>query len=221
MTGEAADEDDPDLVPISALQHHLFCPRQCALIHVERTWAESALTAEGRIAHAAVHAPKAERRQNARVSTGMPLCSRALGLAGVADVVELRTTPAGLVPFPVEHKLGRPKEHRADEVQLCAQALCLEEMLGVPVRRGAIFYGRIRRRHEVAFDAALRDLTRRTASEVRAMLAAGRTPPAEYRKERCDTCSLLDLCRPKALQCRRPVGPWLARLVEDDGCDAT
>lgn len=209
-------DDNP--IPLSALQHFLFCPRQCALIHLERAWAENALTAEGRLAHEAVHAPKGERRQGVKVVTGMPLRSAALGLAGVADVVELRAGPGrALVPFPVEHKRGRPKAHRADEVQLCAQALCLEEMLGVPVPAGALFYGRTRRRQEVAFDEALRDLTRRTAAGVRAMLEAGRTPAARYEPARCDACSLLELCRPKALERPRPVRAWLARLVEEEG----
>lgn len=210
-------DSDDDLVPLSALQHFLFCPRQCALIHVERAWVENALTAEGRLAHAAVHAPKQERRKGVRVVTGMPLRSRALGIVGVADAVELHETAAGLAPFPVEHKLSRPKAHRADEVQLCAQGLCLEEMLAVPVPAGALFYGRSRRRQDVAFDAELRALTVRVAAEVRAMLMAGRTPAARYEPRRCDSCSLLELCRPKALERPRRVEAWLARLIEEDG----
>lgn len=214
--GDGAADADP--IPLSALQHHLFCPRQSALIHLERVWVENALTAEGRLAHEKVHAPKGERRPGVRLVTGMPLRSAALGLAGVADVVELRVDgKGGVVPFPVEHKRGQPKAHRADEVQLCAQALCLEEMLGVPVPTGALFYGRTRRRQEVAFDGQLRDLTRRVAAEVRAMLASGRTPAARYDAARCDSCSLQELCRPKALQRPRPVGAWLARLVEEKG----
>ena len=207
---------DDDAVPLSALQHYLFCPRQCALIHIERLWAENALTAEGRVAHEVVHAPKAERRKDVRTVTGMPLRSAALGVAGVADVVELHQTPAGLAPFPVEHKRGRPKAHRADEVQLCAQAICLEEMLGVPVAAGALFYGQTRRRQEVAFDTELRALTARIAGEVRALLAAGRTPSARYEPRRYDACSLLELCRPKALEKPRRVAAWLDRLVEEE-----
>jgi CRISPR-associated exonuclease Cas4 len=206
--------DDP--IPLSALQHHLFCPRQCALIHVERLWAENALTAEGRLAHEAVHVPKGERRKGVKVVTSIPLRSTALGLAGVADAVELHAAPGGgLVPFPVEHKRGRPKAHRADEVQLCAQALCLEEMLGVPVPAGALFYGKTRRRQDVAFDPELRALTVRAAAEVRALVASGRTPPARYDPARCDSCSLIEICRPKALEKPRRVATWLARLVED------
>ena len=207
---------DDDAVPLSALQHYLFFPRQCALIHIERLWAENALTAEGRVAHEVVHAPKAERRKDVRTVTGMPLRSAALGVTGVADMVELRDTATGCVPFPIEHKRGRPKAHRADEVQLCAQAICLEEMLGVPVAAGALFYGQTRRRQEVAFDTELRALTARIAGEVRALLAAGRTPSARYEPRRYDACSLLELCRPKALEKPRRVAAWLDRLVEEE-----
>lgn len=212
----AASAESDDLVPLSALQHFLFCPRQCALIHVERAWAENALTAEGRLAHEKVHEPAQERRKGVRGVTGMPLRSAVLGLAGVADLVELHDAPAGTVPFPVEHKLGRPKAHRADEVQLCAQGLCLEEMFGTPVPAGALFYGRTRRRQDVAFDAELRALTRRVADDTRALLASGRTPAAVYAAGRCDSCSLLELCRPKALERPRRVAAWLARLVEEE-----
>ncbi len=208
--------ESDDLVPLSALQHFLFCPRQCALIHVERAWAENALTAEGRLAHDRVHAPAQEKRKAVRSVTGMPLRSGQLGLVGVADLVELHDTPAGTVPFPVEHKLGRPKAHRADEVQLCAQALCLEEMLGTPVPAGALFYGRTRRRQDVTFDVELRDLVRRVADDTRTLLASGRTPAAVYDPKRCDSCSLLELCRPKALERPRRVAAWLARMVEEE-----
>ena len=217
MTAPAAASEDDDPVPLSALQHYLFCPRQCALIHVERLWAENALTAEGRVAHETVHAPKGERREGVKTVTSMPLRCKALGLAGIADVVELRSTESGLVPFPVEHKRGRPKAHRADEVQLCAQALCLEEMLAVPVPAGALFYGQTRRRQDVAFDGELRALTVRVAGEVLCLLASGRTPPAVYAPKRCDACSLKEFCRPKALEKPRKVSAWLARLIEEEG----
>ena len=210
---ESGTEDEP--IPLSALQHYLFCPRQCALIHVERLWAENALTAEGRVAHEAVHAPKAERRKGVKVVTAMPLRSRALGVVGIADVVELHQQKSGFLPFPVEHKRGRPKAHRADEVQLCAQGLCLEEMFAVPVPAGALFYGQSRRRQEVTFDAELRALTAEVAQRVRELLALGRTPPAVYEPKRCDACSLIELCRPKALGHPREVQAWLRRLIEE------
>ncbi len=139
-------EESDDLIPLSALQHYLYCPRQCALIHVERLWAENRQTAEGRLLHDRADKPQIERRHGVRTITAMPLSSAELGITGVADVVESRTDEGGERPFPVEYKRGRPKAHRADEVQLCAQALCLEAMFGCKVEEGALFYGQTRRR---------------------------------------------------------------------------
>jgi len=210
---------DGDLVALSALQHYLFCPRQCALIHVEQLWAENAATAEGRVVHERVHAVESEMRRGLRTVTGMPLRSRRLGVAGVADVVELHSTPAGTWrPVPVEHKRGRPKSHHADEVQLCAQAFALEEMFGVAVPEGALFYGQPRRRSSVTFDAGLRSLTERVAAETRALLDAGATPRMTYDKKRCDACSLIELCRPRTTGAGRSAASWLA--AEIDRADA-
>jgi CRISPR-associated exonuclease Cas4 len=206
---------DADLVPLSALQHYLFCPRQCALIHIERLWAENVLTAEGRILHEQSERPGQASRGERRIVQSMPIRSRALGVAGVADVVELTREGGRWRPYPVEYKRGRPKAHRADEVQLCAQALCLEEMFGVPVPAGALFYGKVRRRHVVAFDEELCALTREVATATRGLLAAGRTPPPVYEARRCDTCSLLQLCRPKRLARPGPVASWLRRRIEE------
>lgn len=212
---EAEEVAAAELVALSALQHHLYCPRQCALIHVEQAWAESAATAEGRVAHERVHAAGEEVRRGVRTVTGMPLRSARLGVAGVADAVELRRDAGGRWrPYPVEHKRGRPKAHRADEVQLCAQAIALEEMFGTDVPEGALFYGEPRRRTVVAFDAGLRELTRETASAVRALVAAGRTPRVPYDKRRCDPCSLLALCRPRTTGAARSAAAWLAAAVE-------
>ena len=210
---------DADLVALSALQHYLFCPRQCALIHVEQLWAENAATAEGRVVHERVHAVESEMRRGLRTVTGMPLRSRRLGVAGIADVVELYPGPAGSwLPVPVEHKRGRPKSHRADEVQLCAQAFALEEMFGVVVAEGALFYGQPRRRSTVTFDAGLRSLTERVAAETRALLDAGSTPRMTYDKKRCDACSLIELCRPRTTGANRSAASWLA--AEIDRADA-
>lgn len=187
-----------DAVPISALQHAVYCLRQAALIHLERLWAESRHTAEGRLLHAATDEPGARRRRDVRRVTALPLSSRRLGLFGVADVVELRAGSDGEAPFPVEIKRGKPKLHRADEVQLCAQALCLEEMMGRAVPEGALFYAETRRRVVVPFDADLRRLTEDTAASLHALFASGRTPAAEYAASKCRPCSLLELCRPKA-----------------------
>lgn len=204
---------DDDLIPLSALQHYLYCPRQCALIHLEQQWAENRQTAEGRLLHDRADTPAVERRHGVRTITAMPLSSMELGIAGVADVVEFHAGDAGERPYPVEYKRGRPKSHRADEVQLCAQALCLEAMFGVTVEEGALFYGQPRRREAVMFDETLRTLTRETIGATRAMFQAGRTPLARYEARRCDNCSLLDLCEPRLLARAGGVEAWLERQL--------
>ena len=194
------------LIPLSALQHQLFCPRQCALIHVEGLWAEDAATAEGRILHEAVDAGRQDSRPGVRIARGLALRSLALGVAGRADVVEFRGRPPR--PFPVEYKRGKPKGHRADEVQLCAQAICLEEMCGGEVPQGALFYGVTRRRTIVTFDAELRALTARVAADVRANIATFRTP-LPVRTSACRRCSLADLCQPDRLEKSPKIARWL------------
>lgn len=207
--------DDEDLIPISALQHYLYCPRQCALIHVERQWAESRHTAEGRLLHERVDQPVAERRKGVRTVTAMPLLSLPLGITGIADVVEFHRGDDGEAVFPVEYKRGAPKAHRADEVQLCAQALCLEAMLACTVPNGALFYGKTRRRKEIRFDDTLRALTRQTIDATRQMILTHHTPSAKYEAKRCDACSLIDLCQPRWLQRSQSVSDWLVRQLED------
>ncbi len=207
--------DDADLIPLSALQHFLYCPRQCALIHLEQQWADNRLTAEGQLLHQRADAPRAERRRGVRTVTAMPLLALDLGLTGKADVVEFHNEGDGERAFPVEYKRGRPKAHRADEVQLCAQALCLEAMLGQSVDSGALFYGQTRRRMDVAFDGTLRALTLQVIAETRAMLASAITPDARYEARRCDRCSLIDLCQPHILG-RRSVAIWLERQLKDE-----
>lgn len=207
--------DAEDYIPLSALQHYLYCPRQCALIHLERLWAESRHTAEGRLLHERADKPTGERRRGVRTVTAMPLSHCALGITGIADVVEFHAGDAGEQPYPVEYKRGRSKAHRADEVQLCAQALCLEAMLGVPVPEGALYYGKTRRRKMVLMDAALRQLTMDTVAAVRAMLISRQTPPACYEPERCDNCSLYNLCLPKTVGLQRSAQTWLARQLQD------
>lgn len=204
--GTEAQEDA--LVPLSALQHFLFCPRQCALIHVEQLWAEDAATAEGRVLHERADAGQPERRQGVKILRAISLRSFTLGVAGKADVVEMH----GATPYPVEYKRGRPKAHRADEVQLCAQAICLEEMCDRPVPQGALFYGATRRRMEVTFDDGLRALTRDVAAQTRALLEADRTPSPEY-KPACEKCSLREICAPAPLQKRPHIEAWLARQI--------
>ena len=207
---------DEDLIPLSALQHYLYCPRQCALIHLEQQWAENRQTAEGRLLHDRADTPAVERRHGVRTITAMPLSSAELGIAGVADVVEFHTGDSGESPYPVEYKRGRPKTHRADEVQLCAQALCLEAMFGVTVGEGALFYGEPRRREVVVFDDGLRTLTLETLRATRAMFMAGQTPLARYEAKRCDNCSLLDLCQPRMLARAGGVDAWIRRQLQNE-----
>jgi CRISPR-associated exonuclease Cas4 len=223
---------DDQLLPISALQHLLYCPRQCALIHVERLWAENRFTVEGRHLHGRADAGKRDSRGGLRTTRALPLWSYELGLIGKADVVEFGPAePSSLssqksalstgtgVPYPVEYKRGKPKPHEADRVQLCAQALCLEEMFGVAVPAGALFYGKTRRRCDVSFDATLRALTRGTITRAHELLDSGVTPPAVYEKKKCESCSLIDLCLPRAPagRARRYVDRALADAVSSAG----
>jgi len=205
---ENAEQEDT-LVPLSALQHYLFCPRQCALIHVEQLWAEDGATAEGRLLHERTDGGKPDRRQGIKILRSLTLRSFTLGVSGKADVVEMR----GEQPYPVEYKRGRPKTHRADEVQLCAQAMCLEEMFNVTVPEGALFYGELRRRSVVTFDAELRALTAAVAAGTRGMIAAGTTPPPRFTPS-CAKCSLHEICRPRSLETPPRIAKWLARQID-------
>ena len=193
MTVEHAD----DLIMLSALQHLVFCERQCALIHIEQLWNENLFTAEGRIMHDKVDTSNRESRGNIRIEYGVPMRSLRLGLIGKADVVEFHRMDDGRwIPFPVEYKRGKPKMDDCDKVQLCAQAICLEEMLNVEIKKGALFYGRTRRREEVFFDEKLRLETEDAAKKVHALIESGMTPKAEYSKK-CKKCSLYEQCMPK------------------------
>ncbi|MCY3818231.1 MAG: CRISPR-associated protein Cas4 [Gammaproteobacteria bacterium] len=211
MLGTRPIAEEDDLIPISALQHMLYCPRQCALIHLERHWAENRYTAEGRILHSRVDSGATESRPSARVERSVPVRSLRVGIAGVVDVVEIHTDGS---LYPIEYKRGRPKSHRADEVQLCAQALCLEEMLDTSVPEGALFYGRSRRRKPVEFNRELRRITERVAADTREMIATGRTPPPEYEPRKCDNCSLNEFCQPRAVRAQDAVRDWLLTAIE-------
>ncbi|WP_339951097.1 CRISPR-associated protein Cas4 [uncultured Albimonas sp.] len=205
-------------MPISALQHVVYCPRQAALIHLERLWAENRFTAEGDVLHAVSDKGATRRAKGLRRVHALPLRSARLNLAGVADLVEFSPGPDGReTALPVEYKRGKPKLHRADEVQLCAQALCLEEMTGASVSDGALFYAQTKRRLRVTFDEDLRALTESAVRELAGILAGGVTPPPTPHRARCRACSLVELCRPDAVS--RSALAWrdrmAARLLED------
>ncbi|HEY9593108.1 MAG TPA: CRISPR-associated protein Cas4 [Spirochaetia bacterium] len=204
---------DEDLLPLSALQHFLFCERQCALIHVEQQWAENLYTAEGEILHARAHSGARETRPSKNTEFGMPIRSLALGLSGKTDAVEYGADGTILV---VEYKRGRPKPGNADEVQLCAQAMCLEEMRGGVIKEGALYYGKTRRRTSVPFDDVLRELTRATAEKLHALVDAGQTPPPVYVPAKCPHCSLLRLCMPKKLGKHPSVDRYLTRMLKEE-----
>ena len=206
---------EDDLIMISALQHYIFCERQCALIHVEQIWEENRATAEGRIMHERVHEQDRESRGNVRIEYGLPLRSLRIGLVGKADVVEFHRLDKGSwQPFPVEYKRGKPKPDHCDLIQLCAQAICLEEMLSVPVPDGAIFYGKTRRRLDVSLDDTLRKETEEAARRAHELIRSGITPPPAYEK-RCENCSLMAECLPKTIQKQRSVKSYLTRILEE------
>jgi CRISPR-associated exonuclease Cas4 len=196
-------EEDP--IPISALQHWLFCPRQCALIHLEQMWAENKFTAQGRALHERAHHGPSEIRHGVRITRNLSVGSVRLRISGQCDVVEFH--PDGSIR-PVEYKRGKPKSHRADEVQLCAQAMCLEEMLHTTIPSGDLYYGEKRRRTEVHFDATLRALVEETIAAFRQCRITGITPLAEYEPRRCDACSLMELCMPDAMRFKRGASAW-------------
>ncbi len=223
-----------DLLMLSALQHLLFCERQCALIHIEQLWFENRFTAEGRVMHDRVHSSGRESRGAVRIEFSVPIRSFTLGITGQADVVEYHLTDIQNVnvlnenlvlpvkgkrqkcrlPFPVEYKRGKPKKDNCDKVQLCAQAICLEEMTGISVPIGALFYGKNRRRQEVVFDTAIREETIDTARRLHDLIRSGRTPAPVYAKK-CDTCSFFDICMPKAVTAKRSVARYISAMVKD------
>lgn len=212
---------EDDLLPLSGLQHLMFCERQWGLIHLEQIWEENRLTAEGRIVHERVHQPGAENRPGIHTARGLRLCSLRLGLAGQADVVEFYRSEDGVAipglkgrwrPFPVEYKRGRPKRNACDEVQLCAQAMCLEEIFGCAVAEGALYYGEPRRRTAVAFGAKLRARTEDIALRMHQLYQAGSTPNASY-QPKCDSCSLMTRCLPRLLAKSPSISRYFARTL--------
>jgi CRISPR-associated exonuclease Cas4 len=188
-----SEAEDP--IMLSALQHWSYCPRQCALIHLEQAFDENVHTMRGNAAHARVDEPGFESFEDVRSERALPVWSDRLGLVGKCDVVEFH--PDGHL-YPVEYKHGRKKLQVHDDLQLAAQAMCLEEMFGRPITQGAIYHHTSRRRREVAITPELRQQVEETVAAIRAMLASGKLPPP-VNDARCKECSLIDICQPQAI----------------------
>jgi CRISPR-associated exonuclease Cas4 len=213
-----------ELLPLSGLQHFTFCRRQWALIHVERQWQENVLTAEGRIMHERVDDPYfTEVRKGVVITRSVPVASYRLGLSGVCDVVEFTAAEEGVrlrgregfyLPAPVEYKRGKPKREPSDEVQLCAQAICLEEMLSVAIPDGYLYYGQTRHRTPVSLGDELRDLVRGMAEEMHAYFARGYTPRVKPFKG-CRSCSLADVCLPVLQEKATPARKYIDQQIRD------
>lgn len=195
-------DSDKRLILLSALQHYAFCPRQCALIHNEQAWAENYLTAQGKLLHERVDGGEPETRQGTRFERGVRVLSNTLGISGVLDMVEVSKNGD---MHPVEYKHGKPKPTDMDKIQLCSQAMCLEEMTGRTVASGSLWYGKTRHRLAVVFDDELRAKTLATIDSVRTILQSGQTPLPIYDK-RCKACSLMDICEPKVFGKDKSVG---------------
>lgn len=214
---------EEDFLQLSGLQHFAFCRRQWALIYIENQWSENLHTMEGRLMHAKAHDDSAwERRGDLLVVRGVNIHSEELGVSGQCDVLEFRLDDEGVPlagheghwrPYPVEYKRGQPKENPADRLQLCAQAMCLEEMLCCSIPEGALFYGQTRRRERVAFTEALRQTVRDNLEEMHQLYQKGYTPKGKPTKA-CNACSLKELCLPKLMR-TRPVRDYLAAAMEE------
>ena len=200
------DEAENISFPLSAISHYTFCPRRCALIHLEQTWSENYFTANGRELHSVVDDGASESRKDRKIARSLRLVSRELGVSGISDVVEfLRDDEMGVSvlrwqgkwsPYPVEYKRGTAKNEEPYRRQLCAQAICLEEMFGVVIREGALYLGSTKRRIAVRIDDSLRVATRKTCQAIRQLFNGGVTPQAEFGPH-CGKCSLVEECMPR------------------------
>jgi len=216
-------------LPLSGIQHFVFCRRQWALIHIEGQWAENALTAEGRLLHRRADEPFiTEKRGDVLIARAVPVSSPTLGLTGICDVVEFTAVPGGeggvqlpgregrWRPVPVEYKRGRKKHGPEDEAQLCAQAMCLEEMLLTEIPQGYIFYAQPRRREPVTFTPELRELVRKAAQEMHQYFRRGYTPRVKPSKA-CRSCSLADICLPNLQNRRLTASAYIQKYLDDLG----
>lgn len=215
-------EQKDEYLQLSALQHFSFCRRQWALIHIENQWSENLRTIEGNLFHNRAHdEQRRERRGDTLILRGLPIVSHTLRLSGQCDVLEFHASPKGVhlrgeeglwIPFPVEYKRGAPKENFADQLQLCAQAICLEEMLCCSISEGALFYGETRRRTAVLFTEELREKVRLTTAEMHQMFRRSYTPKVRPTKS-CNACSLKELCLPVLMR-KKNVSEYLKTAME-------
>lgn len=214
-----------ELLPLSGIQHFCFCRRQWALIHIERQWQENVLTVEGKLLHNRADDPfLSEVRKGVIIARSMPVASYRLGLNGVCDVVEFTPAAEGVtlpgrqgtyLPAAVEYKRGKEKMDKSDESQLCAQTICLEEMLSIEIPTGYLFYGETRRRIEVAITDELRSLVAEMAEEMHSYFERGHTPRVKPSKA-CTSCSLEDICLPELQNIVMPASRYIQKKIEDE-----
>ena len=215
---------EDDFLQLSGLQHFAFCRRQWALIHIEGQWAENYRTVDGEIMHERAHdGGISESRGDRIITRDMRVFSAELGVSGACDVLEFRRSPEGISldgreglwqPYPIEYKRGRPKEHDADGLQLCGQAMCLEEMLCCDIPKGALYYGETHRRSEIELTPELRDRVRSMLKEMHGLYDRGYTPVVRPTGA-CNACSLKELCLPKLMK-KRSAAEYIRRAMEDD-----
>lgn len=214
-----------ELLPLSGIQHFSFCRRQWALIHIEKQWAENVLTVDGKLMHARVEDPYfTESRGGVIIARAVPVASYRLGISGICDVVEFTSGEDGVLlpgrqgkfqPAPVEYKRGKEKHDPCDEAQLCAQAICLEEMLSVAIPAGYLFYGETRRRVRVELDQALREYVEKMTAEMHQYYSRGYTPRVKPSKA-CRSCSLADICLPGMLEGHLTASEYIRRQISGE-----
>lgn len=219
------DYKEDDFLMLSGVQHFVFCKRQWALIHIEQQWKENYFTVDGNIMHENAHDHGfTEKRKDILITRGMPVFSRTLGISGTCDVVEfhrneegiaLRHTEGLFLPVPIEYKRGKPKEHDADALQLCAQAVCLEEMLLCRIESGFLYYGETKRRQEIVFDDGLRGQVVMMCGKMHEYFARQHTPKVKVSKA-CQSCSLSEICLPK-LNGSISVKDYMDQNLREDG----
>lgn len=215
---------ESDFIMLSALQHFTFCSRRCALVHTEQLWAENIMTAQGEILHERVHSEEKEKRGDTVFVRGLQIYSAKLGITGQTDLVEFRKADSKGVklpgydglwkPFIVEYKRSKPKDTHAYMVQLTAQSMCLEEMFGVNITEGAVYYGMKKKRETVIFTDELKSETEKLCYKLHELLDSGKTPPAVYSK-RCKNCSMIEFCMPKSCGGKKTVGEYLKKMLEE------